>query len=235
MGASQSGERARSRSRRSFRVYRAEFALGAALVLYAVLAYLAGRYAYFQWDIDLARLIQSIRWPGFHTTMVGVSWLGTDWAPVVMVSLTGLILILKKRKWEGIICMAGTGLGALCNRLLKMWIARPRPDDSLVTVLIPYPNESFPSGHVVLFVQFFGFLMFLGYVLTQRAWLQLLLAVVPGFLIITVGISRVYLGAHWPSDVAGAYLAGGIWLFLMMDFYRRRTRQKGPPGDSCHS
>jgi undecaprenyl-diphosphatase len=40
-------------------------------------------------------------------------------------------------------------------------------------------------------------------------------------LISVVGISRVYLGAHWPSDVVGAYLAGGIWLMLMIEVYRR--------------
>ena len=42
-----------------------------------------------------------------------------------------------------------------------------------------------------------------------------------GLLIALIGVSRVYMGAHWPSDAVGAYLAGGLWLMLMIEVYRR--------------
>jgi undecaprenyl-diphosphatase len=74
---------------------------------------------------------------------------------------------------------------------------------------------------VIFFVEFFGFLFFLSYVLLERGLLRRAALGGLGLLIAVVGVSRIYLGAHWPSDVTGAYLAGGIWLMLCIEAYRR--------------
>ena len=187
---------------------------------YAVLIIFAHRYAYFDWDLSLARSIQSISAPGFGLLMIAVSFLG-GWIAWPLVIVTGLALIKKGLRTEGVVCMVGTALGGAINLLFKLLVARPRPTDLLVNVTRVYPRESFPSGHVVFFVEFFGFLFFLSYVLLKRGPLRGVLLIVLGLLIALVGVSRVYLGAHWPSDVLGAYLAGGIWLMLMIEVYRR--------------
>jgi membrane-associated phospholipid phosphatase len=197
------------------------------LCVYAAMSVLAHRYAYFDWDLSLARSIQSISIRGFETAMIGVSLLGNGWVAWPVVFVTGIALIKKGLRAEGVICMAGTGSGWLVNQLLKVSIGRPRPSDALVNVDGTFHFKSFPSGHVVFFVEFFGFLLFLALVLLKRGLLRDASMVVPGLLIALVGLSRVYLGAHWPSDVVGAYLAGGIWLMLMIEVYRRRI--KGRP------
>ena len=197
------------------------------LCVYAALAVLAHRYAYFDWDLTLAHSIQSISIRGFETAMIGVSLLGNGWVAWPLVVVTGIALIRKRLRAEGVICMAGTGSGWLVNQLLKVSIARPRPSDALVNVDGTFHFKSFPSGHVVFFVEFFGFLLFLALVLLKRGPLRHASLIVSGLLIAVVGVSRVYLGAHWPSDVVGAYLAGGIWLMLMIEVYRRRI--KGRP------
>jgi undecaprenyl-diphosphatase len=74
---------------------------------------------------------------------------------------------------------------------------------------------------VVFFVEFFGLLLFYAYVLLKRGPLRHASILICALLIALVGVSRVYLGAHWPSDVVGAYLAGGIWLMLLIEVYRR--------------
>ncbi len=197
------------------------------LCVYAVLAVLAHRYAYFEWDLSIARRIQSISLPGFAMLMNAVSLFGNGWIPWTLVVFTGLALIKIGLKAEGLICMGGAGSGWVVNQLLKLSIGRPRPSYVLVRVAGVFNDESFPSGHVVFFVEFFGFLVFLAHVLLKRGPLRQGSMIVSGLLIALVGMSRVYLGAHWPSDVAGGYLAGGIWLMLMIEVYRRiKARQR---------
>lgn len=209
-----------SQPRVARRVGRAAVAFLVTLSGYAALGVLAHHYPYFDWDLSLARSIQSISLPGFGMVMIAVSFLG-GWIAWPLVVAAGVALLRKGLRAEGLICMAGVGLGGAANLLLKLLIGRPRPTDLLLHVARVYHHESFPSGHVVFFVEFFGFLFFLSYVMLKRGPWRLASLVVLGLLIALVGVSRVYLGAHWPSDVLGAYLAGGIWLVLMIQVYRR--------------
>jgi undecaprenyl-diphosphatase len=191
------------------------------LCIYAVLAVFANRYAYFAWDLVLARRIQSIELPGFAALMSGVSLLGNGWIAWPLVAVAGLVMLSARLRIEAVVCAAGVFVGWIVNQSLKFIVARPRPDAELVRVAGVYHFESFPSGHVIFFVEFFGFLFFLSYVLLERGLLRRAALGVLGLLIALVGVSRIYLGAHWPSDVTGAYLAGGIWLMLCIESYRR--------------
>jgi membrane-associated phospholipid phosphatase len=204
----------------------AEIVFLVALCAYSVLAVLAHRNAYFGWDLSLARFIQSISAPGFHTAMVGVSILGNGVVPWVLIVGTGLVLIRAGLRIEGLVCLAGSTLGWLVNQSWKLLIARPRPSDSLVDVAGVFHFKSFPSGHVFFFAEFFGFMLFLAHVLLRRGRLRDVLRILLSLLILSVGASRVYLGAHWPSDAVGAYLAGGLWLMIMIEVYRRMKEKQ---------
>jgi membrane-associated phospholipid phosphatase len=211
------------------RTRRAEVSFAILLALYAVLAVLAHYFAYFSWDLKTERAIQSIKLPGFEILMFWVSVLGSGWEPFGLVLMAGLALFAARRRVEALVCVIGSAAGSGVDTLLKEISGRPRPSEDLVHVLKHYERESFPSGHVFFYVEFFGFLFFLAYVLLKRGPLRSGVLVILGILISVVGISRVYLGAHWPSDVVGAYLAGGIWLILMIEVCRRiqARRQNG--------
>ncbi|MEN3335590.1 MAG: hypothetical protein V7641_4955 [Blastocatellia bacterium] len=206
----------------------AEIVFVIALGLYSVLAVLAHIYAYFDWDMRISHAIRSVSLPGFDQLMVGLSWLGSGLVPTILVVGCGMALYAARFRLEGILCMIGVSLGSVMNSLMKLVIARPRPDPSLVDVMRHYDHNSFPSGHVEFFVTFFGFLLFLSYVLLKPGWLRRVCFVVFGLLIALIGVSRVYMGAHWPSDTAGAYLSGGVWLMLMIEVYRRMKARQRP-------
>jgi undecaprenyl-diphosphatase len=202
------------------RLLRAEYAYGAGLAAFAVLAILAHIYAYFGWDVRISSQVQSI--PGIYGIMRDVSRLGDKWVPWVLAAVTILLFIyfrLRNEAWGLLLSVAG---GEALNRLVKILIARPRPTANLVTILQVESSESFPSGHVTFYVCFFGFLFFVAYArlrkgsLTRRA--AMTLCALP---VLLIGPSRVYLGAHWPSDTLGAYLFAGLWLALSIHLYRR--------------
>lgn len=190
-----------------------------AIALYLGLAIMARQRAYFDWDLKLARMIQSISFPGFGAAMALLSELGSGYMAICLVAAAGAALLLMRHRLEAAICVAGVGAGSALNLLLKLIVGRPRPNRNLIAVTSQYEHSSFPSGHVVFAVELFGFLLFLAWALIGRRPARWVAAAAMAAAILLMGVSRVYVGAHWPSDVAGGYLSGMIWLALMIRAY----------------
>jgi undecaprenyl-diphosphatase len=208
------------------RLQRAELIFLAGLAAFAVLALLAKANAYFSWDRSVAHAVQSIPLPGMEALMRAVSFVGdgvTSWVVVI----AALVLFLARgRRSEAFGLLLSAAGGPALNRMLKYLIARPRPTMELVRVSGDWAHESFPSGHVTFYVCFFGFLFFVAFALLPKGStarrVACGLAALP---VALVGLSRVYLGAHWPSDTLGAYLFSGLWLAISVDVYRRWKRR----------
>jgi undecaprenyl-diphosphatase len=114
--------------------------------------------------------------------------------------------------------------GQLMNMLLKAIFARPRP--SFADPLVVEQFYSFPSGHAMLSMIAYGLLAyFIIEVLNRRRYKTLVLTVAT-LLIVMIGLSRLYLGVHFFSDVVAGFLAGGAWLFACiaaMTYIRQRN------------
>lgn len=215
-----------SRQRAAHSLRRAEVFYGAMFLAFAVLALFAHFNAYFGWDVRGEQFLQSLAIPGLYGLMRVVSLFGDKFIPFVLTTITVLLFLYFNRRSEAAGLLLSAGVGALVNSLLKFMIARPRPPADLVRVFRPLATKSFPSGHVSFYVCYFGFLFFVAYALLPRGSFTRRLALVACALpVALIGLSRVYLGEHWPSDVIGAYLASGLWLAFSLDLYRRWKRR----------
>ena len=131
----------------------------------------------------------------------------------ILIPLFTIVLYLRKHRW--LISLEASLIlisASLLNSVLKSWISRPRPDIDLH--LVEAASFSYPSGHAMSAVAFYGFMIYLSHKYISTAWLRGLSTVILLLLIVGIGASRVYLGVHYPSDVLAGFIAGAIWLLL---------------------
>lgn len=117
----------------------------------------------------------------------------------------------SKDRWSALVFVIAVGGGGLLTSLLKHFYGRERPS---INEAIDAVGYSFPSGHSVGSLIFYGFIIFLVIRGNQKEWVKWAVSIPLLVLIGLIGISRIYLGAHYPSDVAAGFIAGTIWLLL---------------------
>jgi membrane-associated phospholipid phosphatase len=179
---------------------------------------------YFGWDLAVSHAVQSAPWPGFEGLMRAVSLAGDDLLLSSALVVVACLVLISLRAWREVVVLLGVVLvGQVLKIGLKQLIARPRPTPDVVNVLLDDVKEahSFPSGHTVHYVVFFGFLWFLTFALVRTPWLRWPLLILFGGMVLLVGVARIYLGAHWVSDIVGGYLLGGAVLAAGAAWYRR--------------
>lgn len=177
-------------------------------------------------DLEFSEEVQEHPSPWLDALMKGVSWFGNQIVAISLTLGTSLIFLLFKYRREALF-VALTLLASVANFGLKVLINRPRPTEKLVNVLVKAQHQSFPSGHTVFYVTFFGFLAYLMYQLRgidER--LRLAVGVVSVLLIAAVPFSRIYLGAHWFTDVLAGFVFGLLSLAVLVYFYFK-VRGKG--------
>lgn len=119
-------------------------------------------------------------------------------------------LVFKRWKYIGQITLVLV-LATVSNMMLKRFIDRARPG---IEHLVVVKTLSYPSGHAMSAMAFYGFLTYLLYKLKINGFLKFFLMLLLGLVILSIGLSRIYLGVHFPSDVAGGFIAGLIWVFF---------------------
>lgn len=206
-----------------WRRYRARVFQGyliAAIVIFAILAILAHTIAYFTFDVTITHDVQAYSPFWFDALMRFLSNLGFAPQVDILAGLIILFLYVTGLKWEAVVTLLGAVTISLLGAIIKLLVDRPRPASDLVHVFTQLHDYSFPSGHVLFYTVFYGFLLFLAYTLLKHSWGRTLLLIVFGGLVGLIGISRIYLGEHWASDVLAAYLLGTVWLSLTVYVYR---------------
>jgi undecaprenyl-diphosphatase len=174
-------------------------------------------------DVGLTLHLQ--QWLRPHRTVtdaiVMVSTVAWPIPSIITIAVLGVLLLAMRRWLDVIAILLVTGLANGTNYLISMAVHRPRPSDhGLYIAEHVKTTYSFPSGHVLQGVVFFGFLLFLTFqVRREYAWMWVIRIALLVF-ILSMGPSRLLEGEHWPSDVLGASILGLFWLVAAACAYR---------------
>lgn len=193
-----------------------------AMLLFIALAVSIRQTPYGPVDLAITRAVQSVRSPMLDAAMQIVGQSGFFPQVLVLNALFILILYVFRLRWAAVTVLAGGGLTGIVSTALRHILDQPRPSPDLVFVMNQIENGhySFPSGHVTGFVAILGFFAFLGVTRVPPSWHRNLVLALYALYLALVGVSRIYVGEHWPNDVLGGYLLGSIFMVLMILFYQ---------------
>ena len=194
----------------------------AAMIIFSIFAYRVLRWQNHEFDFLVFDKVAVLVTPVTTSFIQGVTFLGNhNFLVPVNLLLIVYFFFIKKHKWYSIKVPVIALGGLLLMTLLKQLFNRPRP---LIPLLEPVKGLSFPSGHAMMSVTFYGLLILLVWeYITNRFWKWLLTSLLV-ILILLIGFSRIYLRLHYFSDVMAGFAAGIIWLSLCIWIIGRMER-----------
>ena len=135
---------------------------------------------------------------------------------IILIIITLLILLVFKERTFGFLVAINLVLSFVLGQIVKLIFIRERPT---INVLIDIGGYSFPSGHSTVSMAFYGFLIYLCYKKIDNKILKWFLIILQALLILTIGYSRIYLGAHFPSDVIAGFSLGLSFLIIYIKLF----------------
>lgn len=183
-----------------------------------------------RFDRRITDFVISFRTPQLNNIFQYITDIGDLQGYLIMTALIAVFFYLKFKNLKiiGEIVFVVI-VSALSNIALKQVINRARPE---AVHLVAVESLSYPSGHAMSAMAFYGFLIYLIYTFELSRLLKTGLIIIFILLIAAIGMSRIYLGVHFPSDVAGGFIAGFIWvifciiLFNVIDLFRKRRKRR---------
>ena len=178
-----------------------------------------------KYDTVITQYVISYRTPALTQYFLFVTKLGGLYGYLIVFAIWGLAAYFIFKNWKYVLqSSTAMVLASVTNLILKRFIDRARPS---IEHLVRVETLSYPSGHAMGAMAFYGFLIYLLYTLKMNKFLKIGVIVLLILLILNIGLSRIYLGVHYPSDVAGGFIAGFIWvifcilIFNMIEIFRR--------------
>lgn len=162
------------------------------------------------WDEAIVAFFAAHRSESLTKFFLLITYIGSTWGFLVVLILPWIYLLAKKRWETAFYYLFGVGFLKLSVNLLKIWIGRPRPEDSVLFL----KTYSMPSGHSANAVIIYGVLAMFLMQKSSTGLGRFLAFVFCLIMILLTDLSRVYLGVHYPSDVliGSLYTACGLWV-----------------------
>ena len=167
-------------------------------------------------DTAVYDLVISLKSTGVTNVVRGITFLCSE---IFMISLAIILLVIVKNKGISLRLILNMSGVALLNKIVKAIFARPRP---VGINLVEESGYSFPSGHSMISFAFYGYVVYLIYTKVQNKCIKWISITILTVLIPLIGLSRVYLGVHYISDVIGGFVLGLIYLMLFTKYVKER-------------
>ncbi|WP_183163892.1 phosphatase PAP2 family protein [Alteribacter keqinensis] len=172
-------------------------------------------------DYLIISMVQSLHNETFTTVVLAVTFLGGIPALTGVVAL-GAVVFLYYKRWITALFYAGAvALGGGLNALLKWLFQRDRPD---FNPLVIEQGFSFPSGHAMGATITYGLLAYFVVIHLQEKGAKATVISVAVTLILLIGLSRIYLGVHYFTDIIAGFLAGALWIMISVFVWKRITK-----------
>jgi len=170
-------------------------------------------------DLKISKEIQEHQNPTLDHFMTFISWFGTMPYSVITVGVVALMFLIFRYRKEALFTLLTLSAGVV-STVTKMLINRPRPAKDLVRIIEVTKQQSFPSGHTLFYTVFFGFLIIvMGKLKSVNYYLRIIVISFSAAMVLLIPFSRIYLGAHWFTDVLGGAMLGILCLLILGYFY----------------
>jgi len=174
-------------------------------------------------EIYIVNFIQSFQHSWLTSIFIFISLISSTKSYFIIVPIVAAFFYFKNYRKEAFFTFFVV-LGNIFNPIIKNIVNRARPTGDIVNILETKTNSSFPSGHAMGAIILYGFLIYLVWKLPFQHK-KFITTILVSFIIL-VGISRIYLGVHWPTDVLGAYIIGFLWLIFGIYIYKKFKKKK---------
>lgn len=185
--------------------------LAVSLVLFTIITYAIFSDKIDTLDKNIHSYILNIRNENLTSILITITNISSAYALIVLSIL--LLLIMKKKKIPLLICL-NLIISFLTNQIAKLTFSRPRP---VGINLIEESGYSYPSGHAMISMAYFGFIAYLIYKSNLNKIIKLPLITSIFILILLIGFSRIYLGVHYLSDIIGGFLLSIAYIMIFIN------------------
>jgi len=171
-----------------------------------------------EFDENVFKVVASYTTPGRTSFMNFITFLGKH---TLLIPLNFLLIgffIYRNQKWFAIRITSLSLSSVALSFSLKQFFRRDRPELQLIGDITGY---SFPSGHALIGIVFYGLFIYIIWHEVKQKWVKLFLIVLLSLLILLISFSRIYLRVHYPSDVIAGLALGFIWLVLSLQIIQR--------------
>lgn len=180
-------------------------------------------------DMSVIGFVQGLEMPWLTTIMKTFTWIGSATVVTTITIIAFVLLIFYFHYWQQAFLLVTVVVGSIfLNYLLKIYFKRERPE---IHRILDIGGFSFPSGHTMMAFSLYTIISYIAWRNAKTILNRMLLIVFAAFMILMIGISRIYLGVHYPSDVAGGIAASGLWgtiAVAVYSFYQNQKKRKNP-------